>query len=272
MLTSLVHVTFELNRLSYLPTTIGRLTALLDLRLWSNQLSGTLPVELGNMTALVTFQCFQNKLFGTIPSEIFQLSNLSYFHAQDNFLTGEPPSLPSVHQVNCNLANNCLVSASAFEKIVYAWILLTRFQECPAKGSCYCANQMIPCPTTPPNSLTLPTVLETATAMRNNTNVTSAVVGTPSISLSSAVDVDSSARSADTSSGVIVAAVCGAAVFVVAIVVVSVFLVKRCRNQPPRTLPERQSASSYGDVRDVRMSSLADSNSTYEDASSALRF
>ena len=57
----------------YIPTSIGNLTALVELDLSLNTLLGTIPEQLGRLTSLELLYLFGNQLKGTIPP---QLGNL----------------------------------------------------------------------------------------------------------------------------------------------------------------------------------------------------
>lgn len=53
----------------YLPTELGRLTALTNLLLNDNELSGTIPAELSGMAALEVFTLFNNTgMCGSLPA------------------------------------------------------------------------------------------------------------------------------------------------------------------------------------------------------------
>ena len=53
-----------------IPSEIGNLTNLIDLRLFNNQLTGSIPSEIGNLTNLTTLWLWENQLTGIIPDEI----------------------------------------------------------------------------------------------------------------------------------------------------------------------------------------------------------
>ncbi len=53
-----------------IPTSIGGLTQVIRLWMYSNQLEGPIPSTIGNITQLLTLQLHQNHLSGTIPSSL----------------------------------------------------------------------------------------------------------------------------------------------------------------------------------------------------------
>lgn len=53
---------------------------------------GTLPTELGLLTAMTELKIYQNSVYGTLPSELGQLTMISKFIFSDNALTGTIPS------------------------------------------------------------------------------------------------------------------------------------------------------------------------------------
>ena len=64
------------------------------LRLFTNQLTGSIPPELGNLPALQRLNVFNNQLTGSIPRELGNLSALQGLVLDDNRLTGSiPPEL-----------------------------------------------------------------------------------------------------------------------------------------------------------------------------------
>ena len=67
------------NRLSgSIPTELGNLTGLEDLRLHNNKLSGTIPTELGQLSSLTSLSLGDNQLSGSIPTELGNLTDLQY--------------------------------------------------------------------------------------------------------------------------------------------------------------------------------------------------
>ena len=62
---------------STIPSQLGNLTALTNLVLTRNNLTGTIPTQLGNLTNLTTLELLLNKLTGSIPTELGNLTNLT---------------------------------------------------------------------------------------------------------------------------------------------------------------------------------------------------
>ncbi len=75
-----------------IPTELGGLTALLDLRLENNQLTGEVPVELWNLGNLETLWLHNNGLTGEIPPELGELPNLESIKLSGNPFTGCIPA------------------------------------------------------------------------------------------------------------------------------------------------------------------------------------
>jgi hypothetical protein len=78
---------------STIPTQMGRLTKLKNLRMESNQFEGTIPLELENLTALQTLTLSDNQLTGSLPpSWGRQMSDLRVLQLDGNIgLTGTVP-------------------------------------------------------------------------------------------------------------------------------------------------------------------------------------
>ncbi|WP_420635079.1 hypothetical protein [Candidatus Palauibacter sp.] len=77
-----------------IPSEIGSLTNLWELRLYANNLTGPIPAELGGLADLATLDLGINELSGPIPPELGRLTNLTYLRLSDNNLTGPiPPEL-----------------------------------------------------------------------------------------------------------------------------------------------------------------------------------
>ncbi|MFX1260061.1 MAG: leucine-rich repeat domain-containing protein, partial [Promethearchaeota archaeon] len=77
--------------LSTLPESIGNLSSLKILELWSNKLS-TLPESIGNLSSLKDLRLGGNKL-STLPESITKLTSLQKLNLQSNQLTTLPESI-----------------------------------------------------------------------------------------------------------------------------------------------------------------------------------
>ena len=75
-----------------IPIEIVLLTQLNALTLWNNQLTGSIPSELALMTQLTTLDLFNNQMTGSIPSELALLTKLTRLDLSNNQLTGSIPS------------------------------------------------------------------------------------------------------------------------------------------------------------------------------------
>ena len=70
---------------------IGQLVHLNTIQLYSNKLTGTIPTEVGNLTNLTNLDFDYNQLSGAIPSEIGNLTNLISLFLDNNLLGGVIP-------------------------------------------------------------------------------------------------------------------------------------------------------------------------------------
>ncbi|XP_076911926.1 receptor-like protein Cf-9 [Bidens hawaiensis] len=72
-----------------IPTSIGNLKSLIDLRLSDCGLNGSLPKSIGNLRSLEYLDLSYNKLSGTLPSSLFTLSSLRLLYLSNNRLSGQ---------------------------------------------------------------------------------------------------------------------------------------------------------------------------------------
>jgi Leucine-rich repeat (LRR) protein len=79
---------FDNNCSGNIPSEIGQMTTLLDLRLGSTSMSGTLPSEIGQLLRLDTFSLHNATIQGVIPTEIGRLSNLIIVGIVQTNITG----------------------------------------------------------------------------------------------------------------------------------------------------------------------------------------
>ncbi|CAB9504669.1 LRR receptor-like serine threonine-protein kinase [Seminavis robusta] len=88
-------VTLHLGRNSLdgraLPDSIGQLTNLQSLWLFSNDLTGRIPASIGNLKMLRSLLLGENKVGGSIPPQIGNLVNLSLIRLEENQITGSVP-------------------------------------------------------------------------------------------------------------------------------------------------------------------------------------
>ena len=83
---------FQDNLSGRIPIELALLTLLTHLELFSNQLTGFIPSEIGLLTQLTLLSLWQNQLMGSIPSEFGLLTQLMSLFLFNNELTGPLPS------------------------------------------------------------------------------------------------------------------------------------------------------------------------------------
>ncbi len=66
---------------------MGGLSNLEYVRMYENQLSGTLPAEIGNLDNLVLLFLYNNQLTGSVPEELGSIPSLSYLYIENNRYT-----------------------------------------------------------------------------------------------------------------------------------------------------------------------------------------
>ena len=92
-----------------IPASLGNLTNLRYLELYSDGLSGEIPTELGNLANLQKLHLGSNELSGTIPVELGDLTNLRYLELGHNELSGSiPPELGDLTSLQRILHSNQL--------------------------------------------------------------------------------------------------------------------------------------------------------------------
>lgn len=75
-----------------IPTTIGDLTSLVDLRLYGNNFAGELPLQIGQCTSLTYVDIEYNSFTGEVPFTMVNLDVLEFFYLQFNDFQGSIPS------------------------------------------------------------------------------------------------------------------------------------------------------------------------------------
>jgi len=84
------------------------LTNLTSLKLYSNQLTGSIPSEIGTLTNLNRLYLYNNQLTGEIPSSIGNLNNLEFLLLDNNELSGlVPENLCGIIYINLGGNNLC---------------------------------------------------------------------------------------------------------------------------------------------------------------------
>ena len=80
------------NLMGSIPSTMGNLTALVNLNLHTNQITGTIPTEVGDLINLSALHLHNNQLIGNIPTSLGNLSNLTVLELNFNSLSGDIPA------------------------------------------------------------------------------------------------------------------------------------------------------------------------------------
>ncbi|XP_024987335.1 probable LRR receptor-like serine/threonine-protein kinase At1g07650 [Cynara cardunculus var. scolymus] len=92
--TKLENLSVTANRLSgSIPTFLGSITSLRDVRLENNMFSGPVPPALGKLTSLTTLVLSANKLTGTLPGKLKSMTSLKELRLSSNNFSGKMPSL-----------------------------------------------------------------------------------------------------------------------------------------------------------------------------------
>ena len=113
-LSALVELDLSGNALTgSLPAALSRLGNLELLHLQNNNLTGTILAELGDLSALVDLDLSDNALTGSLPAALAKLSNLELLHLQNNNLTGTiPAELGDLSAlINLDLSDNALTGS-----------------------------------------------------------------------------------------------------------------------------------------------------------------
>mmetsp|Transcript_1760 Transcript_1760/g.2456 ORF Transcript_1760/g.2456 Transcript_1760/m.2456 type:complete len:740 (+) Transcript_1760:66-2285(+) len=96
-LKNLEYLYFDSNKLhGKIPTTIGKLIKLRDMRIQRNQLTGEIPSTIGALSSLEILYLDTNKLTGTLPVELFQIKNIEEIQLFKNELHGSLPEFPTL--------------------------------------------------------------------------------------------------------------------------------------------------------------------------------
>ena len=111
-LSALIQLNLNSNQLTSVPAEIGQLTALRELNLNSNQLT-SVPAEIGQLTALRELYLGENQLT-SLPAEIGQLAALEWLDLSENQLTRVPAEIGQLTSLTwLNLFGNQLTSLPA---------------------------------------------------------------------------------------------------------------------------------------------------------------
>jgi hypothetical protein len=128
------------------PTQIGVLTHLQELRLNSGSISGSLPTQLGMLTHLRALGVDSNRLVGTLPTQLAKLTKLTSIDLDDNALSGTLPAyislLPALKHIELHanslsgtLPFNSVAVPSRFGPIAASHVALIDLEENALSGS-----------------------------------------------------------------------------------------------------------------------------------------
>jgi Leucine-rich repeat (LRR) protein len=92
-----------------LPSTIGNLVLLENLKIFNNQISGSLPAEIGNLRELVEFLAQNNKISG-LPNEMTKLAKVQVMRLNKNEITKVPSLAGMSNLIVLSLDSNRLTA------------------------------------------------------------------------------------------------------------------------------------------------------------------
>jgi Leucine-rich repeat (LRR) protein len=108
-----------------IPTEIGLLSSLEDVRMVNCSLTGKIPQQVKHLSSLVRLELNDNELAGSIPATLGSASTLEHVDLRNNALNGSMPSEVCKHfsgaskknkyllvdcaEVNCTCCTNCPV-------------------------------------------------------------------------------------------------------------------------------------------------------------------
>ena len=117
------------NLTGTLPASLGNLANLQFITVWLNHLTGPIPRELGSLTGLSNLDLSNNQLTGSIPSELGGLANLSGLILSANQLTGPIPAslgnlgqLGSLHLETNQLTGSIPVELGNLTQLRHLWL------------------------------------------------------------------------------------------------------------------------------------------------------
>jgi Leucine-rich repeat (LRR) protein len=128
-LTSVVALTLGENKITALADSIGAATSLEALFVHKNSITGTLPTTLGNLRRLTDLRVGFNGFVGSLPPQLSNCVNLTRFQAARNMLTGTLPQL-SEKLTNLDVNNNFLTGVADLTRF-------TRLVSLSAYSNCF---------------------------------------------------------------------------------------------------------------------------------------
>ena len=105
------------NESGYIPSDIGILNGLQDLRIFNSQINCTIPKEIGNLINLHTLELPRNPQTGSLPPQLGELINLTNLGISSTQISGSIPSeLGKLAKLKyLNLINNKLAGSIPVE-------------------------------------------------------------------------------------------------------------------------------------------------------------
>ncbi|CAB9497250.1 Fibronectin leucine rich transmembrane protein [Seminavis robusta] len=121
-------LSFSSNKLSSIPSEIGRLTNLRTLTMQDNQISSFPDVNWSHLTNLASIQLSHNLLHSTIPSELGLLQKLVKLDLSNNALIGSIPSELGENEATAYVWNNTLRDYVAQDARLFQTLILRNNQ------------------------------------------------------------------------------------------------------------------------------------------------
>jgi Leucine-rich repeat (LRR) protein len=262
-LTNLVSLALQENEFTALAESIGTATSLRLLHLFGNSMTGTLPTTLGNLRSLSDLRLQSNAFVGELPAKMFSnFVSLTVFLANDNMFTGPLPTFANTSLQYLQVENNSFTgvadltrytslisvttSKNCFDRVDVAMVRGPR-QTC--RLDCVMTQaEGCTCNTTPKSCSAAKTTATTVTSTAT-TDATTMTTTTTATTDATTTTSDDAADRASANSGAVdpalVGGVVGGAVALAAIIAVAAFFA--CKKRKDRNVVAAP-LSEYGAV------------------------